>query len=53
MHMASSSSNLVDNLVESVDEVKCNYRHDNKKYEQCKCCLEYTNVKDNLLTFKC
>ena len=53
--MASSSSNLVNNLSEGFDRVKCKLAHDNKKcetctvnYKYCKCFLEYTNFKDDL-----
>ena len=38
--MASSLSNLVDNL-------EFIYDHDNKK------CLKYSNVKDDLIVYKC
>ena len=31
--MASSLSNLVDNLSEGIDRIKCKYRHDDKKCE--------------------
>ena len=37
--MASSLSNLVDNLTEGVHEIKCKY---------CDCFFEYESVKDNL-----
>ena len=54
--MASSLSNLVDNLAEVIRKIKCKHGHNNKKCETCgiKCkdcvwCLEYTNVKDNLM----
>ena len=30
--MASSLSNLVDNLAEEIHKIKCKYGHDNKKY---------------------
>ena len=40
--------------------LKCKYGYDNKKCETCgikykdgKCCLEYTNVKGNLIKNKC
>ena len=48
--IASSLSNLVNNLDEQIDIIKCNYGHYNKKcetcrikYQDCKCILEYTN----------
>ena len=31
--MASSLSNLVNNLSEEIHRIKCKYRHDNKKCE--------------------
>ena len=58
--MASSLANLVDNLAEVIRKVKCKYGHNNKKcetcgikYKDCECCLEYTNVKDDLMLSKC
>ena len=58
--MESSSSNLVNNLAEDIREIKCKYGHDDKKFEtcgikykDCKCCFEYTNVKNNLMEQKC
>ena len=58
--MASSISNPVDNLAEGIHKIKCKYGHDNKKcetcgikYKDCGCCLEYKNVKDNLILYKC
>ena len=54
--MASSSSNLVNNLSERFDKIKCKYGHDDKKcvtyiikYQHFNCFLEYTNFKDDLL----
>ena len=48
--MASLLSNLVNNLAEEIDKIKCKYGYDEKKietcgikYKDCKCCLEYTN----------
>ena len=48
--MASSLSNLVNNLSEGIRRIKCKYKHDDKKCETCgikyKYCsyfLEYTN----------
>ena len=56
LQMASSWSNLANNLAEGTHKIKCKYRHHNKnfetcgvKYKICKCCLEYTNVKKNNL----
>ena len=58
--MASSLSNFVDNLAETIHKTKWKYGHDGKiletcgiKYKGCECCLEYTKVKDNLLIYKC
>ena len=58
--MASSSSNLVNNLSEGIHRIKCKYGHDDKKCEPygneckyCDCFLEYTNFKDDLIEFKC
>ena len=42
--MASSLSNLVDNLTERIHKIKCN---------NCDCFLEYESVKDNLIKYKC
>ena len=58
--MASSLSNLVNNLSEGIHNIKCKYGHDDKKYETCgikykycDCFLEYTNFKDDLTEYKC
>ena len=57
--MASSSSNLVNNLSERIHRIKCKFGHNNKnvkreiKYKYCDCFLEYTNVKDDLIEYKC
>ena len=58
--MASSLSNLVNNLYDGIHEIKCKYEHNYKKYETCgikyKNCdyfLEYTNFKDDLMEYKC
>ena len=58
--MTSSLSNLVDNLAEGIHKIKCKHRHDNRKcemcgikYKDCECCLEYTNIKDDLILYKC
>ena len=42
--MASSLSNLVDNLAEGIHRIKC---------KDCDCFLEYEVVKDNLIKYKC
>ena len=58
--MASSLSNLVNNLSEGIHRIKCKFGHDDKKcetcgikYEYCNCVLEYTNFKDDLKEYKC
>ena len=58
--MASSLSNLVKYLSEGILKIKCTYRHNDKKcetcgttYEVCDCFLEYTNIKDDLIEYKC
>ena len=57
--MASSLSNLVNNLSEGIHRIKWKYEHEDKKYEICgikyKCCncsLEYTSFKDDLIEHK-
>ena len=53
--MAGSLLNLVDNLTERIHKIKCKYEHDKKcktygiKYKDCKCCLQYINIKSNLV----
>ena len=42
--MASSLSNLVDNIAEGIHKIKC---------KDCDCFLEYESVKDNLIKCKC
>ena len=58
--MASSLSNLANNLAEGIHKIKCKYGHTDKnyetciiKYKDCYCFLEYTNVKDGLIEYKC
>ena len=58
--MASSLSNLVNNLAEGIHIIQCKYGYDHKNcktcrniYKDCECCLEYANVKDNLIRHKC
>ena len=57
--MASSLSNLVNNLSERICRIKCKYGHDDKKcetcrikYKYCDCVFEYTKVKDGLIKYK-
>ena len=42
--MATSLSNLADNLTEGIHKIKC---------KDCDCFLEYESVKDNSIQFKC
>ena len=42
--MASSLSNLVDNLPKGIHEIK---------WKDCDCFLEYESVKDSLMKYKC
>ena len=42
--MATSLSNLVDNLTEGIHKIKC---------KDCDCFLEYESVRNNLITYKC
>ena len=58
--MASSFSNLVNNLSEEIHRIKCKSGHENKKcetsrikYKYCDCFLEYTNFKDDTIESKC
>ena len=54
--MASSSSNLFNNLSEGFLRIKCKFGHDDKKcetcgirYKYCDCSIEYMNFKDDLI----
>ena len=58
--MASSFSNLVNNLSQQIRRIKCKFGHDNKKcetcrikYKYCNCFLEYTKFKNKLREYKC
>ena len=57
--MASSLSNLVNNLAAGIHRVKCKNEYNNKKCETCgikyRDCdfLEYTNFRDNLIEYQC
>ena len=62
--MAGSLSNLIDNCAEDIFikfyKIKYKYGHENKmyetcriKYKNCECCLEYINLKDDLMEYKC
>ena len=52
--MASSLSNLVNNVSEGIHRTKCKFGHDDKKCKTCRikykhgdCFLEYANLKDH------
>ena len=52
--IASSISNLVNNLLEGIHKIKCKYRHNKCEtcgitYELYGCFLECTNYKDDLI----
>ena len=58
--MAISLSTLVNNLSEGVHKIKCKFGHDGKqfgtcgiRYKYCNCFLEYANLKDGLIEYKC
>ena len=58
--MASSLSNLVNNLSEGIDRIKFKFGYDDKKCETCgiqykysDCFLRYTNFEDDLVEYKC
>ena len=57
--MASSFSNSINTLAEEIHKFKFKYGHDDKKcetcgikYKDCKYCLEYAKVKDDLIECK-
>ena len=58
--IASSLSNLVNNLSDKIHRIKCKFGHNDKKCETCgikykcyDCILEYTNFRDDLIELKC
>ena len=58
--MASSWSNLANNLSEWIPKIKCKYGHNDErcetcriKYKYCNCFLEYKYFKENLIEYKC
>ena len=58
--MASSLSNLVNNLYKGIHIIKRKLINDDKKcetcrikYKYCHCLLEYTNFKNDLTKYKC
>ena len=51
--MASSLSNLVNNLSEGLHRIKCKLEHDNKKCETCGIRYKYCDCfKDHLIIYK-
>ena len=57
---ANSSLNLVNNLSEGIQKIKCKHGHSDKNFETCRikykyynCFLGYTNFKDDLRESKC
>ena len=57
--MESSLSNLVNYFAEGIHKIKCKYGYDNKKCKTCgikykdrEFCLEYTNIKHDLIECK-
>ena len=57
--MASSLSNLVNNVAGGIHKIKCKYGQDDKKcetcgikYKVCGCCCECINIKDDLIDYK-
>ena len=58
--MANSLSSLADNLDEEGYKINCKYIYGSKKCEicrikckNCECCLEYLNLRDDLMLYKC
>ena len=60
--MASSLSNLVNNLSDGIHRIKCKVVKNVTgkkcetyviKYKYCHCFLEYMSFKDNLIEYKC
>ena len=58
--MAIPLLDLVDNHAEGTHKIKCKHGYENKcckmcgiKYKDCKSSLEYTDVKDDLMLYKC
>ena len=47
--VASSLSNLVNNLAEGINKIKCKYGHDDKKCETCGCNENYQQKFDENL----
>ena len=54
--MASSTSNLVNNLSERLNRIKYKLEHDDRRCETCGIkytYYEYTNIEDRLIEYKC
>ena len=58
--MASSLSNLVNNLVEGIHKINVNRdmiiknkKTGGIKFKNCECCLKYTSFKDDSVEYKC
>ena len=58
--IASSLTNLVNNLSDGIHKIKCKFGHYDKKceiygikYKYCNCFLEYTRFKDDSTEYKC
>ena len=57
--IASLLSNLLYNFGDKIQKIKSKHGKNNKiyktcgiKHKDCECCLEYTNVGDNLILYK-
>ena len=50
--MASSLSNLVNNISEGINKIKCKHGHDNKKCETCRIINELCKCFLNTQTLK-
>ena len=56
--MASSLSNLINNLAEEIHRIKCKNEHNNKKCERCEIKFKYcycflAKFRDKLTEYKC
>ena len=58
--MASSLSDLVNNLADEIHKIKFKYGHNYKKCKTCRikckgcdCSLEYKNVTDDMIEYQC
>ena len=50
--MASSLSNLLNNLAKGIHKIKYKYGH-NDRYKDCDSYLEYIDLKDDFIRYKC